>query len=53
MEDVAGMGNEMQTTKQDMEDQRVETQNIGDVADKVMGHVEKLTATFHRIDEEK
>ena len=28
-------------------------QGIGDVVDKVMGHVEELTATFHRIDEER
>ena len=37
----------------DAVEQRVEMQSIGDVADKVMGHVEKLTATFHRIDEER
>ena len=37
----------------DAVEQRVEMQSIGDVADKVMGHVEKLTATFHRFDEER
>ena len=53
LEDVASMGNEMQTAKQDMEEQRIEMQGIGDVVDKVMGHVEKLTAAFQRIDEER
>ena len=51
MQNVAGMGNEMQAAKQDMEEQRIEMQKIGDVADDVMGHVEQLTATFHEIDE--
>ena len=36
-----------------MEEQRLEMQKIGDVADGVMDHVEKLSATFHRIDEEQ
>ena len=48
---MAGISQELRTAKQDMEEQRVEMQSIGDVADKVMGHVEHLTTTFHKIDE--
>ena len=51
MKNVAGMGTNMQAARQEMEDQRVEMQKIGDVADGVLGHVEKLSATFHIIDE--
>ena len=51
MQNVAGMGNEMQAAKQDMEEQRIEMQKIGEVADGVMDHVEILSATFHKIDE--
>ena len=50
MEDVAGMGADMQDAKQDMEEQRLEMQKIGDVVDGLMGHVEKLSTTFHKID---
>ena len=35
--------------KQHMEEQQVEMQSIGDVVDKVMGHVEKLIAFFIRL----
>ena len=51
MEDVVGMGSEMQTAKLDMEEQRLEMKDIGDIADKMMGHVEGLTAAFREIDE--
>ena len=51
MKNVAGMGLEMQAAKQEMLEQRQEMQEIGVVADGVLGHVEKLSADFKKIDE--
>ena len=47
---VAGMGTDIQAARQEMEEQRLEMKEIGDVADGVMGHVENLSVVFKKID---
>ena len=50
MKNVTDMGLEMQTARQEMVEQRKEMQEIGEVADGVMEHVEELSVAFKEID---
>ena len=50
MQNVAGMGIEMQAARQEMVEQRAKMTEIGNIADGVLGHVENLFADFKKID---
>ena len=53
VDNVAGLGTELRQAKETMELQRIEMQQLGDVADDMIDQVGDLTDAFHQIDAER
>ena len=52
VQDVAGIGAELQEARKDMESQMAEMREMENMTDEKLGHVENLTTAFHQIDAE-